>query len=649
MTLGRQLILSGLLVLAGLFLGMILFTVDNTQKFLNQQLASHSQDTATVLGLSLTNVMKDNDVIVADRMVDSIWDSGYYQSIEVESLNGAPLVSKFMEVKVHGVPDWFIGALALETEKKEALIQSGWLQVGKVYVESNPGFAYKQIWETFTDSLIWFCVIAVVALGLGVLLLHIILKPLREVTKQAYAICNQEFLIQEKLPWTLDLRQVVKAMNKMSTRLKAVFEEQARATENLREQAFQSQVTGLGNRRYFDMIFGNLTTDESQGSSGTLLLLELYDFKGFNDEQGYEKGDALLKEVAAVLKDKSSGIELAHAAHLGGANFALLMPRQTVQSGKEIGERILEAFAEFQERGILTTSNVGHIGICHFMAGEIQTEILSKTDVALRKAQSEGPNKLTIHEHATSIESQGAREWGSLFKRVIENNDITIHFQPYKIFHTLRDELHYEALIRITDQEGVLLTAGQFMPMAERLQQIPNLDRLVISKVCEEIRSDLQGRHYSFNLSASSLEDKDFRKYLLKAVKGLGKSAKQLTVELPEYGVLHRLDLVRDLFKKIRAYGASTAIDHYGQNFTSFGYLHSLNVSYLKIDGSFVREISKNEDNQFFIRSLINIAHSLDIQVIAEAVETEEELQILKRLKVDGVQGYLIGKPSEIV
>ncbi|MGD9592359.1 MAG: LapD/MoxY N-terminal periplasmic domain-containing protein [Candidatus Berkiella sp.] len=271
MTLSRQLMLSGMIILLCLFTGMISFVVKNTQSFLNQQLASHSQDTATALGLTLTTIMKKGDVVTASRAVDAVWDRGYYKKIIVEGIDGKPIVERYQQVKFYGVPQWFIKYLPLETPEKTALIMDGWSKVGNIKIVSNPGFAYQQIWLTFIDSVQWFVMTAVLAMILGWALLYIILRPLRAITTQAMAICNQQFAIQETLPWTFDLRLVVEAMNTMSRRLKQLFEEQVQQTEKLREQAFKDPVTKLGNRQYFDLQFDYLLNDKENLASGALV------------------------------------------------------------------------------------------------------------------------------------------------------------------------------------------------------------------------------------------------------------------------------------------------------------------------------------------------------------------------------------------
>src|SRR5690606_10903471 len=130
---------------------------------------------------------------------------------------------------------------------------------------------------------------------------------------------------------------------------------------------------------------------------------------------------------------------------------------------------------------------------------------------------------------------------------------------------------------------------------------------------------------YYVNISPSSVDDADFVKWLIEKIKSLGKKASSIIIELPEYGVVHRIDKIRALFLQVSQLDSKTSIDHYGKNFSSFAYLNNLRLDYLKIDGSFVRNIHESDDNQFFIRSLVDIARSLDILVIAETVETEQE------------------------
>lgn len=645
MTLTKQLLLSGMIVLLCLFAGMITYVVRNTQTFLDQQLASHAQDTATALGMSLTLTMKNNDVITANRIVDAVFDRGYYRTIEILNSNGTPIVERHLDVKVADVPEFFIDALPINTQSKEAVIMDGWKKVGKVIIESNPGFAYQQIWLTFIESVKWLLMTGVIAVLLGGGLLYIILRPLRSITKQAAAICNQQFTIQESLPWTLDLRQVVLAMNRMSSRLKNLFEEQAQVSERLREQAYVDPVTHLGNRRYFDMQFEHILNDEEKSDTGILCLIELKQFKEYNDQYGYEAGDTLLKNVAQVVTESIAPYENTISANKG-ASFFIVLPGKSKAVGEEVANLICKRFNDFETKGMSKTKSIGNIGITEFTQKSNQKEILSRADMALRSAQSQGTNTWS-----SAVSSQqnvhGALEWGAIFDKAINENNIVLHFQEVQNWRDPNQKI-YETLLRLPLENNQLVSAGVFMPMAERLNQIMALDKLVIDNVINRIQTSEAMHIFSVNLSASAFDDEPFKKWLLDRLKSLGKKSSRLIIELPEYGVINRIETIRSFFLKVAELGAKTAIDHYGKNFSSFSYLYNLKCHYLKIDGGFIRGIPKSDENQFFVRSLIDIAHSLDILVIAESVETEQEYQTLQQLKVDGVQGYYVGKPTLI-
>tara|TARA_R110002110_G_scaffold383245_2_gene594630 strand:+ start:80438 stop:82354 length:1917 start_codon:yes stop_codon:yes gene_type:complete len=636
-------------VLLGLFIGMMSFVSNNTQTFLDKQLTKNAKDTATSLGLSLSLAMvdKEMDVPIASRIVDAVWDSGYYQKIIVVGQNNEVLLERKLNVKFYSVPEWFIEHFKLPVKESSAQIQSGWLQFGTVIVQSNPGFAYEQIWKTFIQSLRWLLLTAVVALILGGGLLFIILKPLRSVTKQAAAICNQQF-VEEELPWTIDLRRVVDAMNKMSRRLKKIFEEQAKTTEALREQAFVNPVSKLGNRRYFDINFEHLLSEKDSTYSGIAILFEVFEFKQYNDKHGYEAGDDLLRQVAKNIDDYSKTIENRLISHLGGASFILICPNKAEEFGVASAQELAKTFSLMKGKGLCQEDNIIHMGLSHFSTAQSKTEVLSQLDMALRQAQSKGENSWHFLRAEKGTPTRGAREWDQVFTQVVEQNKIKLHFQPTKLLQ--HPELKvYEVLMRIQIDENPLLNAGRFMPMAERLNRVTDLDRVIVKNVLTLAQSKLQHANFSINISPSSLDNTQFIMWLLAELKRMGKDAQKIIIELPEYGVVRRVAAVREFFAHVSALGAKTSIDNYGKSFGSFAYLNNLRLDYLKIHGSFIRNIHENSDNQFFIRSLVEIARSLDILIIAESVETEEECSMLEQMKVDGLQGYYIGRPGDLI
>jgi EAL domain-containing protein (putative c-di-GMP-specific phosphodiesterase class I)/GGDEF domain-containing protein len=642
MTLGRQLLLTGLILLLSLFSGLIYINLQNTQTFLNQQLAVHAQDTATVLGLSLTTVVKDEDQILMGRIVDSVWDAGYYQKIRVENLAGKPLVERTLATQIHGVPKWFIRLVPLEVQVEQATIQAGWQQVGKLWVESNPGFAYFQLWQGLKNSLKWLGLILVAALIVGSILLHFILKPLRAVTQQANAICNQQFS-NLSLPWTLDLRQVVVAMNKMSTKLEQIFKEHAQHSADLRAEVYKDPVTKIGNRKYFSTQFKHLITDQEAGTVGALLLISLHDFEGLKERKGYVAADEFLKYFADNLLAMTLLFEKKVLAHLDGPNFAILLPYILQDNACELATTLCERFAEFQGQGIIDRVNVAHIGLCRVNSTQTENQVLSRADMALTAAQSKGINSWHYYEAAPS-NTLGAEQWKQLFETVIAQEAIVLHFQKFQIFSEESKQFS-EVLVKVEDHSGQLLSTSQFLPMAERLHVIAEIDKIVVTRVLEKIASAASNQYFSINVCATTLDNPEFAPWLFEKLKKLPKSNRHLIFELPEYGVVPRMHPVREFFKQLRQLGFKTVIDHFGRSFSSFSYLHSLPLDYVKIDGGFIKNIDQIKENQFIVKTLIKVAHSLDILTIAETVTTQAELDMLTELKIDGIEGHLLGAP----
>ena len=184
------------------------------------------------------------------------------------------------------------------------------------------------------------------------------------------------------------------------------------------------------------------------------------------------------------------------------------------------------------------------------------------------------------------------------------------------------------------------------MPQAERTGLARNLDRAAVSTLMRHIHAHPNiGQLYAVNLSAGSVQDHDFVDWLCNQLQAQPGCAACLVFEVPEYGVLGNVDAMRHLSERVTALGGACAIDHFGRGFSAFGYMRTLRIRYVKIDGSYTRGIDSNKDNQFFVQALIRTLHGIDVQVIAENVETAAEEQTLISLGVDGLQGYLLGKP----
>lgn len=648
MTLYRQLILNVALMCVLMFVATIAINLYNTRLFLMNQLESHAQDTATSLALSLTPHMQEQDLVMATSMVDAIFDRGYYSHIKLVANDGAVLLEREARPDLADVPDWFIHLVDLRTPQADAQVMAGWNLIGDLFVQSHPGFAYRQLWQTFSQLLFWFTAAAGIVGLLGAAFIHTLLRPLREVEKQAEGICRREYAIQKRIPRTRELRQMVVAMNRMTEKVQSMFAEQSESAERMRELAYIDPLTGLGNRRYFEGKLGVAVRESEKSISGALLLVQINGLKEVNDALGFEAGDALIKAAARVLQSATDKSDVV-ISRLTGGDFAILYACGEEKQLCDLAARLSEKLAELYMQGMTDSSNVAHIGVALYSSARPASELLAEADQALRAAQSAGPNQWSLYRNEVTAEpAVGRHEWAQRIAGAIEHRNISLFVQPVVMSQDGDQAMHREVFVRIPAPDGTQLAAGVFMPLAEEMNMARGIDRLVVEKLLQHMARTEHHINYAVNLSPGALQDTPFLAWLYDSLSVLGEGKGRLVFEFPEFGVVHELEQLHQFSQRVRSLGHGIALDHFGQAFSNFGYLHSLRPEYVKIDGCYTADIINNRDDQFFVRTLCSIAHSLDVLAIAEMVETEPQWQILRTLKVDGIQGYVVDRPLSL-
>jgi methyl-accepting chemotaxis protein len=300
MSLFKQLLIAICLFLIVAFSGSFMVSLESSRTQYVNQLRSHAQDGATALALSLTTNIDDPAMV--ELLVSSMFDSGYYASIRVVDLNGeAVMVERSAVPYGNGVPAWFVKLIGLEPAGGDAIVSRGWQQAARVEVVSHPMFALAKLWQSALGSLGWLLLCGALSAVFGALLLRRQLKPLDYMVEQSHAIARREFLSLPQLPRTPELRRVVQAMNQMVEKLKALFQEQADRSEKLRVESYQDALTGLANRRYFEMQLNAQVSNLEEARPGYLLLLRVNDLAGLNGRLGGQRTDQLLQAVGEHL------------------------------------------------------------------------------------------------------------------------------------------------------------------------------------------------------------------------------------------------------------------------------------------------------------------------------------------------------------
>ena len=651
MTLYRQLIIFTLILFFVLLTGTWMATFENNRSFLINQLNSHAQDTATSLALAISQSTVEKDKVGMEAMISAVFDRGYYQTIKLADLKGKVLSERKLSIIINEVPRWFIRLVPIETPEATSYIMTGWRQAGTIYVKSHPGYAYKTLWFYSIRITIWFIACGLFIFLIGALGLRMILRPLARVQQQADAICRKEYTYQEDLPRTRELRQVVTAMNRMVNKVKVMFEEQVAIAEEFRKHAYYDSLTGLGNRRYFEGQIQACLEQRDKTAKGIFLLVQLNDLNSLNHKMGLEAGDALLKKAASVLQEATEPYPNHVLARLTGGDFSIFLPDALPGDAEAVAADVTNKLCRLAMLHIPGMDSIAHTGAVTFEFPSTPGLLLSEADRALRTAQQTGPNSwhVTAITEETGKMPAGQQQWKQTLERALQAHKINLDVQPVVRTVDRGAIRHLEILSRIIHEDGQVFDAGVFLPYAERLGLIALLDRIVLEEVIRLDRNQLPVDHVAVNISPTSLCDPSFMEWIRKALKKPSQSAPRVTFEFSEFAAIHNLSLIKDFQTFAHDCGHTISLDHFGQAFSNFAYLRSLHPEYVKIDRAYTGEIKDIEsDTRFYAASLCNIAHSVDVAVIAVGVETELQYELLRDLNIDAVQGFFIEPPKPI-
>ena len=646
MSLLKQLFLAICLFLVVAFSGSFIAGVESSREQLISQLRSHAQDAATALGLSMAPHVDDPAML--ELMVSSIFDSGYFASIRVVGIpDERVIVERHADIDTGQVPAWFAQLVALRAQGGDALIMRGWEQAARVEVLSHPQFAIAKLWDSAIGSLAWLLLCGLVSAILGGWLLRTQLRPLDNMVQQAQAITRREFMTLPKVPRTPELKRVVLAMNQMVDKLKALFAEEAARSEKLREEAYQDSLTGLANRRLFDIRLASQLTLNEHHAEGYLLLLRVNDLGGLNQRFGGQHTDALIAAIGELLKRLLDQAKRKTwlAARSRGGEFTLLAPGLDREDAELLAGELGAGLESLQRTAASDCSPVAHIGIAAFRPGEEVAQVLGRADQALAQAQAQNdPDKPweRLDDFASQV-GQGLHEWREWIDEALNKGKLQLYFQPVVSCTDRSKLLHRKVLARLLDPQGEAIAAGRFLPWIERLGWAARFDLAMLEHSLAHLARHPQP--VALSLSAATLRDTASKAKLLAMLKTHPEQGQLMTLELDEHHLPPASEL-ESLSQAVRDAGFSLGLQHFGGHFSLIGNLTHLGLAYLKIDGSYIRAIDRESDKRLFIEAIYRATNSIDLPLLAEMVETEGELTVLEELGIDGAMGRLIGAPA---
>lgn len=630
MSLTKQLWIAIALVTTLALGGSLVIGTLTARHYLAQQLYLKNVDNATSLALSMSQMPKDE--VTLELLLSAQFDAGHYRRITLLAPDGRTLVERIDAAGATGAPSWFASLVPLSARPGSAQVQDGWHQFGTLQVESHSRYAYQSLWEGTLRQLAWFCVAAMLTGVAGTFLLRHITRPLQRVVDQAEAIGGRRFVTTEE-PRTTEFRSVVKAMNQLSERVRAMFAEESRRLETLRRQVQEDALTGLLNRRQFLNQLSSALARDDAGAGGVLLVAKIGDLNTLNHAIGRAATDALLRALADVARDFTTHGPGREAGRLNGSELAVLVP-----GGEDVdtlAAALLEGLATVRRAALGDRPAAAGVALAAaaYRSGDAAATLLARLDTALASAEARGGDNYAVGDDRSA--SKGDRlAWRNAIEAALDADGVRL--QTYPVVAADGVLLHHEAPVRLL-LDGAWRNAGYFMPWALRLELAARIDLEVAAAALTHIVST--GEPVGVNLSVQSLADGGFRARLLALLKGRPKAATRLWLEAAEHDVItHRADF-QALCLSLKPLGCRIGIEHVDQHFGRIGNLHELGIDYLKLDASMVRGIDADGGNQSVVRGLSVIAHAIGLLVIAEGVSTPEEHACLLELGLDGVTG----------
>jgi diguanylate cyclase (GGDEF)-like protein len=415
--------------------------------------------------------------------------------------------------------------------------------------------------------------------------------------------------------------------------------------------AYYDYLTGLGNRRKFQEEFTQkLASAERYGYQLALFYLDLDRFKEINDASGHEAGDNFLKMVANALKDAIRATDL--LCRIGGDEFTLLLPHADMPGVNHIAYKINDVLKAqlFTCAGKSYTASAS-IGIAVFpLHGSTVNILMANADLAMYQAKElgRGQHHLYNPEYDYRSKSNQIVRWRAILEDAIANDKFVLVYQPILTIKS-NNISHFECLLRLKQDDGQLLMPSDFVSRAEELGLISKIDRIVLKKAVEQhLEFNRQGKKYklSVNISKRTFADPAIFDDFALLFSNPEVDQKRIIFEITDSAAVSNYQSTNVLISKIKELGCVLALNDFGIEYPSLHYLKNAPVDYVKIDGSLIRQIDKNNDDKAFVKALIEVAHEFGKKTVAEYVESEDILNILREFGIDYAQGYHIGKPK---
>lgn len=640
MSLFKQLAIMLTLFLAIILTSVMVLNFKTASEFIQNQLYTDAKNTAHSLGLSLSKVADPNDTSTMDTMINAIFDSGYYERIVLKDLDGKILYERKTDLKVQDVPQWFIDEVVIHNANASTDIMIGWSRFGSLEVSGHTGNAYRQLYLTFIDLLKTFVGIGAVVFGVLYLLLSVSLQSLRRIGAQAQAIIDNQFIFEDKIPFTTEFRSVTVAMNAMVAKVKDIFDRENETLRRYHELLYIDSETKLHNRRYLVATL----PDCLALSSGTYVMFSFDDIDRLKREHGYEQYIKVITYFAKIFNQTFEKHPMTLIARLNESDFFAVIPNVETD---EIHDRLSIVMDEMQlmvknsDGGVSSDVTLG-CAIGKYGDYDNAKSLFSRADHVVTQAKMAG--NFTVQLCLDGGLVLGREEWRYELMHSLEESRILLASQPVIQRHDGQEIiLHEEIFLRYKDKEGTVHNAGFFIPVATSLGIVDMLDRYMIEKVLERLSNGSIKESVALNLSADFVKKYDNLQWLKGQLEIFHRAYKTvLWFEVSNIIALNDLEAVRTMGMMVKGFGYHFGIDHFVLPASGASYLQIIRPDYVKSNSAYLKDILGDRQSGEARESLMNVVTSLGISMIAIAIEDSEQIARCSQHGIERLQGSAI-------
>ncbi|MGB5626052.1 MAG: EAL domain-containing protein, partial [Woeseiaceae bacterium] len=415
-------------------------------------------------------------------------------------------------------------------------------------------------------------------------------------------------------------------------------------------------LTGLMNRSGFEsMLIASLASTQSKNLQHVLLHNNMDQQHVINDLMGYQEGDMLIRRVAKNLKATLRDTDI--VSRIGGGEFSVLLPNCDMRQGYSVAEKVQRSIRELNvvsaQRTLDVSACVGLSLVNRDAEGIVG--VMAAAEIACKSAKDQGKDRIEVFEedNTTLVRRSEEIEWIGRVQEALRDDQFVLFCQPVMPLLDKKGAPHFEILIRLRDRNGEILSPIVFLPAAERYQLMPMVDRWVIHNSLKALGARWKSIAeddpvFCINLSGQSFANPGFQAFIMDEIRDAGVPPKNICFEVTETVAISHIDDAVRFMTALRKFGCSFSLDDFGAGLSSFGYLKVLPVDYLKIDGSFVREVTSDEISRSMVDAICQIGKTMGLRIVAEFVEDEATQNILRTIGVDYAQGYGVGKPAPL-